>query len=91
VRAAVQHVVPDDIREHELSAKCWCRPAVKEWNVTHWSRDGRAWDAPRAIRCVYVDGGPAALNASDLRRVMAEVHAGFREDLDAVMRAASRV
>jgi hypothetical protein len=85
----VQHVVPDDIREHELSARCWCRPAVQEWNVTHWVRDGRAWDAPRAVRCVYVDGW-SGVPMVEWEAMERREHRELREDLDALMAGASR-
>jgi hypothetical protein len=86
VRSAVQHVVPDDIRQHELSAKCWCRPAVKRWNVTH--RREAASEAP-SVRCVYVDGwsGIPMVEWEALERRQARQLA---EDVAAVMLAASR-
>lgn len=37
-----QHVIPlADLREHEPSPDCWCRPTVDDGVVQHNSMDGR--------------------------------------------------
>jgi hypothetical protein len=46
VGGSVYHVQPiDDLREHEDSAQCWCRPSVEEEEegtlIVHNSMDGR--------------------------------------------------
>ena len=38
----LQHVVPtNDLREHEMTAQCWCRPTVDEYVIIHNSMDER--------------------------------------------------